>query len=88
QSQPAGTRYWYGEHDNTRGAAAIEVGEALTGGIGACSTDDFVDWRLEGIVLHYANVSDMVLGREPEGGMALQQPKVDKSGSNSYIKWL
>ena len=27
-------------------------------------------------MLHYANVSDMVLGREPEGEMVLQQPKV------------
>lgn len=27
-------------------------------------------------MLHYANVTDMVLGREPEGGMVLQQPKV------------
>lgn len=32
--------------------------------------------RFEGVMLHYANVSDMVLGREPEGGMVLQQPKV------------
>lgn len=27
-------------------------------------------------MLHYANVTDMVLGREPEGGMVVQQPKV------------
>lgn len=27
-------------------------------------------------MLHYANVSDMVLNRKPEGGMVLQQPKV------------
>lgn len=32
--------------------------------------------RFEGVMLHYANVTDMVLGREPEGGMVLQQPKV------------
>lgn len=36
----------------------------------------FVDLRFEGMMLHYANVSDMVLGREPEGGMVVQQPKV------------
>lgn len=43
--------------------------------MGACSTDDFVDWRFEGIMLHFSNVSDMVLGRAPEGGMGVQQPK-------------
>lgn len=30
-------------------------------------------------MLSYVNVSDMVLGREPEGGIVLQQPKVDES---------
>lgn len=32
--------------------------------------------RFEGVMLHYANVSDVVLNRKPEGGMVLQQPKV------------
>lgn len=86
-SETAGTRYWYGEHDNVRynasnnwGDGGLEVGEALRGGIGLCSTDDLEDWRFEGIMLHYANVSDMVLGRDPDGGMVLQQPKVKMKG--------
>lgn len=35
-------------------------------------------------MLHYANVSDMVLGRKPEGGMVLQQPKVRQCNSVRY----
>ncbi|CAM9431453.1 unnamed protein product [Ectocarpus sp. 4 AP-2014] len=82
--KPGGTRYWYGEHEieETFSSANVEgywrsseEFDGWTGGVGACSTDDFVDWRFEGVMLHYANVSDMVLGREPEGGMVLQQPK-------------
>ena len=34
-------------------------------------------------MLHYTNVTDMVLGREPEGGMVLQQPKVSTS---TYVR--
>lgn len=87
-SRARGIHFWYAEHDARRndtdvqdgragdwGDTGFQVREALTGGIGACSTDDFVDWRMEGIVLHYSNVSDMVLGRIPEEGMVLQQPK-------------
>lgn len=79
-SQSSGTHYWYGEHEIEEGSNywpdGLAAFEDWTGGLGACSTDDFVDWKYEGIMLHYANVSDMVLGREPEGGMVLQQPKV------------
>lgn len=35
-------------------------------------------------MLHYANVSDMVLGREPAGGMVLQQPKVRAHGDRGH----
>lgn len=35
-------------------------------------------------MLHYANVTDMVLGREPEGGMVLQQPKVIRVSGVPY----
>ena len=49
----AGTFYWYGEH-----RADVRVRKpTLYGGVGACSTRDFIWWRNEGIVLHYINVS-------------------------------
>lgn len=81
-SPPGGRRYWYGEHeiadDYNSWANELATADDWTGGVGACSTSDLslVDWKFEGIMLHYANVTDMVLGREPEGGMILQQPKV------------
>eukprot|EP00903_Cladosiphon_okamuranus_P013614 g12679.t1 len=87
---PGGTHYWYGEHETnlSRPSASEYWGNGdefagWTGGVGACSTDDFVDWRFEGVMLHYANVTDMVLGREPEGGMVLQQPKTLRLESTS-----
>ncbi|CAN0523791.1 unnamed protein product, partial [Ectocarpus sp. 8 AP-2014] len=41
-------------------------------------------------MLHYANVSDMVLGREPEGGMVLQQPKVRTIhlSEDTFVMWM
>lgn len=44
-----------------------------------------MDWRFEGVMLHYANVSDMVLGREPEGGMVVQQPKASDVRSGTGV---
>lgn len=82
-SHPGGTHYWYGEHEipaeKNFWSDGLEKEDDWMGGVGACSTDDFVDWKFEGIVLHYANISDMVLGRQPEGGIFLQQPKVRRS---------
>jgi hypothetical protein len=43
--------------------------------VAACSTDDFVTWRFEGIVLHYANLTDMVLGTQ--GPFHVERPKVN-----------
>lgn len=62
---PGGTHYWYGEHEtNASGSSAGDYwGDAdeftgWTGGVGACSTDDFVDWR-------YAVRMDKCWGVEP-----------------------
>ncbi|KAJ8613683.1 hypothetical protein CTAYLR_003143 [Chrysophaeum taylorii] len=46
--------FWYGEHDD----------DALLGGIGACWTSDLKEWKRQGIVLHYANLTDMVHPRD------------------------
>lgn len=52
---PGGTHYWYGEHEADRNGSSAghgdhwqngdEFDDAWTGGVCACSTDDFVDWR-------------------------------------------
>lgn len=41
------THYWYSE-----------VHQGNSGGIGACSTVDFITWRNEGIMQHFANLTD------------------------------
>lgn len=49
---PGGAHYWYGEHEIDQSSSqAIDywgTGEEFatwTGGVGACSTEDFVNWR-------------------------------------------
>ncbi|KAJ1461354.1 hypothetical protein M885DRAFT_457457 [Pelagophyceae sp. CCMP2097] len=60
------THFWYGEHDAPQGPS--NVGDAappwLAGGVGACSSDDLVTWKREGVALHYANLTNMVHRRD------------------------
>lgn len=52
----AGARtYWYMETDNQLG---WDTRPFMRGGIGACSTTDMITWRNDGIVLHWANITD------------------------------
>ena len=80
----AGTFYWYGEH-----RADQRVRKAtLYGGVGACSTRDFIWWRNEGIVLHYINVStpfnvtgDHLLVERPKVLQCLEEDRVSQEDS-------
>ena len=36
--------------------------KVLNGGVAACSSQDLITWRFEGIVFHYTNLSDQVYG--------------------------
>ncbi len=58
-----GRWYWYGEHDSVNLDNYFD-GTTLdmVGGVASCSTNDFVTWRNEGIVLHFTNISDDVYG--------------------------
>ena len=60
------THFWYGEHDAPHGPLNDDDGapDWLKGGIGACSTDDLISWKREGIALHYANLTDMTDKRD------------------------
>ena len=64
--RPTPTHLWYGEHDAPHGP--LNDGDAapdwLKGGVGACSTDDLIEWKREGIALHYANLTDMTDRRD------------------------
>lgn len=78
---------WYGEHN---GAISIEEnGESVeeVGGIGSCSTSDFITWRNEGIMLDFKNISDMVDGIT--GRLHVEKPKVlyNKKTQN-YVMWM
>lgn len=71
----------YGEHTYQQGI------DEYKGGVASCSTDDFVTWRFEGIMLHYANITDMVFGTP--GPFVVERPKVlynNKTGK--YVMWM
>jgi hypothetical protein len=77
-----GRHYWYTDHlweyidhvDPAYPEYASADKPVLSGGIAACSSGDFLTWRFEGIVYHFANTSDMVLGRE--GPFTMERPKI------------
>ncbi|CAM9732362.1 unnamed protein product, partial [Discosporangium mesarthrocarpum] len=76
-----GTIYWYEAH-----SVDGYLDPALSGGVGACSTNDLKTWRFEGIVLHYANLTDMVQGTvDEEGGMVARQPKTGQKRFSLYV---
>jgi len=64
-----GRHYWYTDH-----LFQDDANPSLSGGIAACSSGDFLSWRFEGIVYHFTNTSDMVLGRE--GPFTMERPKL------------
>jgi len=80
--------YWYGEHTNTDGPRdGYDNGVTMQGGVGACSTDDFVTWRNEGIMFHYTNITDMVFGTS--GPFVVERPKVIYNNSTKkYVMWM
>ena len=58
-----GRWFWYGEHDNVAVDPYFSGAPLhMLGGIGACSTNDMQEWRNEGIVMHYINITDDVYG--------------------------
>jgi hypothetical protein len=76
----SGRYYWYGEHDFHDGT------DYFKGAVTACSTNDFVTWRNEGIMVHYANFTDMVQGRE--GPFIAARPKVVyNKATGKYVMW-
>jgi hypothetical protein len=58
----------------------------MNGGIAACSSQDLVTWRFEGIVFHYVNISDMIYGTE--GPFYAERPKVKFNPlTQMYVIW-
>ena len=72
------TYVWYGEHYDSK---------KFGGGIGACSTtDELLVWKNEGIMLNFANLTDMV--HNTPGPFRAQRPKVlYNSMTQYYVMW-
>ena len=76
-----GRQYWYTEYNYQD-----LFTETMNGGVMACSSQDMLTWRFEGVIFHYVNVSDMVLGSE--GPFALERPKVRYNfATSTYVMW-
>ena len=56
-----GRQFWYTEYNYVSSISPV-----LNGGVAACSSQDLISWRFEGIVLHYTNLSDLVFGTGEE----------------------
>ncbi|KAK1738925.1 glycosyl hydrolase (family 43) [Skeletonema marinoi] len=75
------TYTWYGEHDYSKDLSS------LAGGIMACSTQDFVTWKNEGVMLNFANLTDMVDGSS--NMLRAEKPKVLYNNSTQkYVMWM
>ncbi|KAL7543301.1 hypothetical protein ACHAXR_012700 [Thalassiosira sp. AJA248-18] len=76
------TFMWYGEHDHFHDPREV------SGAVMACSTKDFVTWRNEGAMLHYANLTDMVEG-PASVPLHVEKPKVLYNNSTQqYVMWM
>ena len=76
-----GRQYWYTEYNFVSDFAA-----SLNGGVVACSSQDMLSWRFEGVVFHYTNLTDMVNGGD--GPFAAARPKVQfNAKTNTFIMW-
>jgi hypothetical protein len=76
-----GRQFWYTEYNYVS-----PLSSTMNGGVAACSSQDLLDWRFEGIVFHYANISDMVFGSE--GPFYVERPKVKWNPlTSSYVIW-
>uniref|UniRef100_H3GX84 EF-hand domain-containing protein n=2 Tax=Phytophthora ramorum TaxID=164328 RepID=H3GX84_PHYRM len=73
--------YWYSE-----------VFDANTGrgGIGACSSIDYNEWRNEGLMLHFTNLTDPFGDRqEDNGGLLADRPKVVfNRATKRFVMWM
>ncbi|ETV66220.1 hypothetical protein, variant 3 [Aphanomyces astaci] len=77
---PQQSQYWYSEIQVLNNDSVV-----VGGGIGACSTTDLITWRNEGIILHFANLTD------PFGmsqALLATRPKVVLSSSGQFVLWV
>jgi hypothetical protein len=76
-----GRQFWYTEYN-----FVSDLSPTLNGGVAACSSQDLVTWRFEGIVFHYTNLSDLVFGAP--GPFYVERPKVlFNPPTKQYVMW-
>ena len=81
-----GTQYWYTEHAYDTSAEGATNISYLGGGVVACSSQDLMRWRFEGIVVHNTNLSDLVFGNI--GSFSVARPKVlFNQLTQTYVMW-
>ncbi|KAE9045772.1 hypothetical protein PR003_g2279 [Phytophthora rubi] len=73
--------YWYSEVFNA---------STGRGGIGACSSVDYNEWRNEGLMLHFTNLTDPFGDRqEDSGGLLADRPKVIfNRATQRFVMWM
>lgn len=75
--------YWYSEWFNETSGQ---------GGVGACSTVDYNEWRNEGIVVHFDNLSDPfgnAFTAGSNGSLMADRPKVIfNTKTNKFVMWM
>jgi hypothetical protein len=77
-----GRYYWYGEHDTLYENPEL----AMTGGIGACSTNDFIVWKNEGIMMHFVNITDDVFFTS--NPLRAERPRVlYNNATDRFVMW-
>ena len=78
-----GRFYWYGDHDTIY----PDPPSWATGGVACCSTTDMVSWRNEGIMFHYNNMTDDVLGSDDS--LHAERPKVMYNPhTKMFVMWM
>lgn len=76
-----GRLFWYSEYNHNS-----SISSSLNGGVAACSSQDLQNWRFEGMVFHYANLTDLVLGTN--GPFYVERPKVLFNPiTKNYVMW-
>jgi hypothetical protein len=79
--------FFYGEFDHTASSIAYQNYKNEHGGIYACSSADLINWKNEGLMLSYRNISDMVDGIEVP--LIAMRPKVVfNKKTNMYVMWM
>jgi hypothetical protein len=93
-SKSSSTIYWYSEvfeedsSNSTSGTGFLNGTVMGKGAIGACSTRDYNEWRNEGLMIHFINLTDP-FGKNIGGNLLADRPKVIyNQDTNQFVMWM